>query len=97
MKLKVVVGILVLVILGYTVFGENGLLNLIRYQKQTQALVRELARVKAENERLREEVRQLQSDPAYIERLAREELGMVKPGELVIQFTEAKEPKPEAP
>ena len=84
MKLKVVVGVLVLLILGFTIFGENGLINLIRYKKRTQTLIQEVTRVKAENERLQEEVRRLKSDPAYIERLAREELGMVKPGERVL-------------
>ena len=97
MKLKVVVGILVLTILGFTVFGENGLINLVRYKKRAQALVQEAARLKKENQRLRREIERLKTDPAFIERLAREELGMVKPGELVFQFAEAKEPKPESP
>ena len=97
MKLKVVVGILILLILGFTVFGENGLLNLVRSQKRTQALFLEAERLKKENQKLKEEIERLKNDPSHIERLAREELGMVKPGELVFQFTEAKEQKPESP
>jgi cell division protein FtsB len=92
MKLKLAVGALVLVILAFTVFGERGLLNLVRYQKERQELVAEAERLKAENQRLREEIERLKNDPSLIERLAREELGMVKPGELVIQFADNKGP-----
>lgn len=35
------------------------------------------------NQRLIEEIQQLRSDPAALERAAREELGFVRPGELV--------------
>jgi cell division protein FtsB len=91
MKVKVVVGLLVLLILGYTVFGERGLVNLVRTRRQAEALLAEAARLKEENRRLREEIQRLRSDRGYIERLAREELGMVKPGELVFQFAEAKD------
>lgn len=97
MKLKLVVGILILIILGFTVFGENGLLNLVRYQRQRQALVQESARLREENEQLKKEIELLKSDRGYIERLAREELGMVKPGELVFQFAEQREQRPTSP
>ena len=38
--------------------------------------------------RLDAEVRQLRADPAAMERIARDELGMVREGELVFQFPE---------
>ena len=97
MKLKVAVGILVLAILSFTVFGQRGLLNMVRYKKEKQELVEEAARLKQENQKLRLEIDRLQSDYTYIERLAREELGMVKPEEIVFQFAEAKERPTEKP
>ena len=45
-----------------------------------QQLVHEIASLKREIEALR-------SDPASVERIARDELGMVGPGELVFQFS----------
>lgn len=58
-----------------------------------RALEKELASVRGENddmrrevERLRVEVRQLREDPAAIERIARDELGMVRRNEIVFQF-----------
>lgn len=38
--------------------------------------------------RLDAEVRQLRADPAAMERIARDELGMVREGEIVFQFPE---------
>ena len=87
MKVKVAIGLIVLITLGYTVFGEHGLIRMVRYKRQTQKLVKQSDNLKAENENLRQEIERLKNDRAYIERLAREELGMVKNGELVYQFT----------
>jgi cell division protein FtsB len=58
-----------------------------------QALQRELADVGADNQelrrdlaRLRIEVRAMRDDPAAVERIARDELGMVRKSEVVFQF-----------
>ncbi|MDP9002474.1 MAG: septum formation initiator family protein [Myxococcota bacterium] len=58
-----------------------------------RAMQRELEDVNADNQelrrdvaRLRIEVRRLRDDPAAIERIARDELGMVRRTEVVFQF-----------
>ena len=48
-------------------------------RQSNEELVREIAALKAEVEALR-------TDPAYVERIARDELGMVRDEELVFQF-----------
>ena len=60
-----------------------------------RALTEELREVEAQNDRLEREVRDLalwvealERDPAAIERIARDELGMIRDGELVFQFPE---------
>lgn len=60
-----------------------------------RALRRELAEVEHENDRLRRDVENLardvealRSDPEAIERIARDDLGMVREEELVFQFGE---------
>jgi cell division protein FtsB len=45
--------------------------------------------LETENARLAAEILDLRSDPRAIERLAREELGMVRPGETVFLVREA--------
>ncbi len=47
----------------------------------------------AENRRLRQELRRLQ-DPAYVERLAREQLGLVRPGEIAVVLVPRPSPTP---
>lgn len=58
-----------------------------------RALETQLGRVRAENERIEREVHALhrqvdglRSDPLALERVARDELGMLREGELVFQF-----------
>ena len=60
-----------------------------------RVLKSELRDVEARNERLRREVRALQrevdglrTDPAAIEQVARDELGMIRDDEIVFQFPE---------
>mgnify|MGYP005628397277 FL=1 len=44
----------------------------------------EVGRLEAQNDSLRKILRQLDGDMEYIEKIAREELGLIKPGEVVI-------------
>lgn len=63
--------------------GEQGLFAMLRARRQAEELAATIARQKAENERLREEVKRLNDDPAAIEEVARRELGLIRPGEKV--------------
>lgn len=49
-----------------------------------------IAQLKAENKRLEEEKRKLETDIAYIEKRAREKVGMVRKGEVVIKSAPSK-------
>ena len=74
-------------ILGFlTVFGEKGILHLLRLQKELDQTKERNAKIQEENQKLKEEVRRLQQEKRYIEEIARKELGMVKEGELIYQF-----------
>lgn len=53
--------------------------------ERTVAASRSLA---AENARLRREIRALKTDVSAIEDIARDELGMVRPGEIIIRIEE---------
>jgi len=67
------------------VFSRHGLLRLRELQKENERLEAELARVKRENASLREDLRRL-DDPEVAEKIAREELGLVKEGDVVYRF-----------
>jgi cell division protein FtsB len=80
--LLVVLGIL----LAASLLGERGLIGLIQMHRTRAALARDVERLTATNAALADEVRALRTDPARLEAIAREELGLVKPGELVYEF-----------
>lgn len=71
---------------------ETGLSSLHRLSRDVaaaRARVAELARERAE---LLDRVRRLRADPFMIEAVAREQLGMVRPGEVVIHWDAATPP-----
>jgi cell division protein FtsB len=54
--------------------------------REVAGLEREIASLRAETERLAAAAARLRSDPDSIEQIAREELGLVKPGERVLKL-----------
>ena len=72
-------------------FGDRGLLELLKTRQELHALEQEITELNAENERLLEEVRSLKSSPLAVERLAREKLNMVRPDELILLIRESDE------
>lgn len=85
--------ILFLVILVVaSVMGNRSLLRLYQMHRERGAVEREIDQLTAANAALAEEVRNLRTDPARAEAIAREELGLVKPGDLVYEFRPAAPP-----
>ena len=80
-----------LVLVINALVGERGLTETLRARKQHQELVTSIERLRAENARLRDEARRLRSDPSTIEALARRELGLIKPGEMLFIVKDAKQ------
>ena len=68
------------------IWSPNGLLQLRQLHVEHQELVEKNHILEKENHHLYEEISRLQDDPAAIESLARQELGLVKEGELIFQF-----------
>jgi len=71
------------------VAGDVGLLRLRQRQEQLADLEARVGRLEAENDSLRKVLWSLEHDPAFLERVAREELGMVKPGEQLYRVESA--------
>jgi cell division protein FtsB len=63
--------------------GERGLLAMLRARHEYDEMSAAIARQRAENGRLRDEIRRLTDDPAAIEEIARRDLGLIRPGERV--------------
>ena len=78
----------VLAMMALTVWGDRGLLAMWRTQHDLDRLVREIEIVEQKNATLAREVQRLRSDLGYIEKIAREELGLMRPGEIVFEFAD---------
>jgi cell division protein FtsB len=81
---------LVALILGFALFGDRGILYMLKLSGQKADLVQKITGVESENQALRSEIDSLRGDRRYIERIARTELGMVRDDELVFQFSDRK-------
>ena len=66
-----------------SLFGDRGLLYLFDQRARTENLAQEIEALRAENGRLADDITALRTNPPAIERLAREELGLARPGETV--------------
>ncbi len=87
MVLACVIGVIALA-LG-SLFGDRGVLHLMSQRQRSEALEREVADLRAENARLASEVDGLRHDPHAIEKIAREQLGLARPGEMVFVLRRA--------
>ena len=80
--------IVLLALVVGSIFGDRGLINLFQKREQVHMLRQEIAALKADNARLVREVAALKESPRAIEQLAREELGLARPGETVFLIRE---------
>ena len=67
-------------------YGGSSLARAWQMTQEVERLERDIASLRAEAGRLSAAVDRLRSDPDYIEQLAREFLGLVKPGEKVLKL-----------
>lgn len=75
------------------IFGTHGVLAMRRSQQQAADIHKEIEQLNRENQKLQDRVHSLKSDPAAIERIAREEIGLARPGEYIFKI----DPKPGDP
>ncbi len=71
----------------FMVFGDRGLLHLWRLSGEKRELDASNFRLQRANEALREKVYRLRHDDRYLEKIAREDLGLVQRGDFVYRFS----------
>jgi cell division protein FtsL len=76
----------VVLLLVHDVFGNHGFLAMQKKQQEIQRVNAELDRLNKENAALDQDVKDLKTDPQTIKKIAREELGLAKPGEIIIKL-----------
>ena len=80
------VAAVLLVALGLSAYGARAILKVSEMRRTMDTMERDLVALRARTEELTKTVERLRSDPAYIEKLAREDLGYVREGETVLKF-----------
>jgi cell division protein FtsB len=71
-----------------SLFGDGGILQVLAQRERSAALQRQIEELQLETVRLAAEVAALRRDPRAVERIAREELGLARPGETVFVIRE---------
>jgi cell division protein FtsB len=92
-NLSILLGVGLLLVLVQDVFGTHGVLAMRRSKKEAADIQNEINRLESENCSMEQGVENLKSDPLTIERIARDEMGLAKPGEFIFKLP----PKPGSP
>jgi cell division protein FtsB len=78
----------------HDIFGPHGFIAMRRTQKEIDQIHKQIVKMNIENKSLTDQVSSLKSDPKSIERIAREEMGLARPGEMIFKIPDS--PKPPA-
>ena len=81
-------GIFILGMMALAIHNEKGFLAMWEKQHELAVLESDIADVEVVNAELRGEIWRLLNDLEYIEKIAREELRLVRPGEVVFEFAD---------
>jgi cell division protein FtsL len=85
-------GLALFALLVHDVFGPHGFIAMRRTQKEIDQIREQIVKLNDENKSLSEQVTSLKSDPKSIERIAREEMGLARPGEMIFKIPDTSKP-----
>ena len=77
--------LLLLALFFFIIVSEQGLADLRFLKKERDRLVEENKKLTRENQAISVEIDRLKHDPAYIESIARHELGMIGKDEIILK------------
>jgi len=85
--------LIILLVMGFLIlFGRKGLIDNYKMQQMVKELSTTNEQMLKENNKFKQEILLLRKDPKYIERLARNELGMVKKGDIIYRMSDETKP-----
>ncbi len=70
----------------HDLFGDRGLFAMRRNRQEVEKISLDIQKIDAENRALASQIKALKSDPVTIERIAREEMGLARPGEMIFKL-----------
>lgn len=84
--IPLVLVLLIVLCIGFTIFGDNGVLHLVGMRQDINRIEKNIKRLEVENERLKHVALLLQHNDRYQEMMSRQELGMVRKDEKIFIF-----------
>lgn len=78
------VGFLLFVLTVASFFGKRGLIEIYQTKRKQEALLQKIVQLEERKGKLERDIEELQKNPKAVEKKAREKLGLVKEGEIVI-------------
>jgi cell division protein FtsB len=75
-------------VFGFFLVSERGLLQVRRQRQELANMQAQVGEFDADNRKLEAEIEALKNDPMAVEKIARETLNLVKPGEVVLILPE---------
>ena len=79
-------------LLATMLFGSRGLVHLQALRREHRTLNDRITVLLGQNEQLRTKLQRLRQDDRYLERLARDQLGFIRRGEVVYRFQDRSRP-----
>ena len=79
-------------LLVHDIFGAHGFIAMRRTQKEIDRVREQIGKLNNENKSLSSQVNSLKTDPKAIERIAREEMGLARPGEIIYKLPDSAKP-----
>jgi cell division protein FtsB len=87
-----ILGLALFALLVHDIFGAHGFIAMRRTQKQIEQVRERIGKLNDENKSLSNQVNSLKTDPKAIERIAREEMGLARPGEIIYKLPDSAKP-----
>ncbi|MDW7649808.1 MAG: septum formation initiator family protein [Bacillota bacterium] len=93
---RLVSGLVLLIVLYFTFLFATQYWRLVQLRSTLESIEHDIQVVRQQNEKMLREIERMNS-PAYLEEMARQELGMVRSGELLFFFRDSDKPFPRNP
>jgi cell division protein FtsL len=77
----------------HDIFGAHGFLAMRRTKLEIARVQADIDRLSKENTDLSDEVKSLKTDPHKIESIARDELGLARPGDVIMKIPQSQQPQ----
>ncbi|MDP9339179.1 MAG: septum formation initiator family protein [Acidobacteriota bacterium] len=88
-NVRVLLALFVALLFVHDILGAHGYLSMRQTQDGIKKVRSEIGTLNKENAALQQVVKDLKSDPRAIEKIAREELILAKPGEIIIKIPQS--------